>query len=206
MPELDGFQVVRAVRERERAAGGHLPVIALTARSRKEDRERCLAAGMDDFLAKPIQAADLWTAIERVVGVRPPADQPGPDLIDSRVLLAACGGDAVILGRICQTFRTRLPEELAAVQAALWDQDAPRLREAAHRLSGMLAAFSTTAGTVASDLEEQAARGRLEEARPLVERLETLARELLRRTEGLSIEALRRQPKAADEPGRTAGA
>src|SRR5205823_11109693 len=53
MPELDGFQVVQAVRERERSAGGHLPVIALTARSRKEDRDRCLAAGMDDFLAKP---------------------------------------------------------------------------------------------------------------------------------------------------------
>src|SRR6202043_4071403 len=77
MPELDGFQVVRAVRERERTAGGHLPIIALTARSRKEDRERCLAAGMDDFLAKPIQAADLGAAIDRVVGTCPPADQPG---------------------------------------------------------------------------------------------------------------------------------
>src|SRR5260370_2353045 len=58
MPELDGFQVVQAVRECERTAGGHLPVIALTARSRKEDRERCLAAGMDDVLVNPIQAAD----------------------------------------------------------------------------------------------------------------------------------------------------
>src|SRR5262249_20312493 len=54
MPELDGFQVARAVRQQERTTGGHLPVIALTARARKEDRERCLAAGMDDFLAKPI--------------------------------------------------------------------------------------------------------------------------------------------------------
>src|SRR5215831_10757652 len=50
MPELDGFQVAGAVRERERTTGGHLPIIALTARSRQEDRERCLAAGMDDFL------------------------------------------------------------------------------------------------------------------------------------------------------------
>ena len=55
MPELDGFQVVRAVREQEQSTEGHLPVIALTARSRKEDRERCLAAGMDDFLTKPIR-------------------------------------------------------------------------------------------------------------------------------------------------------
>jgi len=75
MPELDGFQVAQAVRERERTTGGHLPIIALTARSRKEDRERCLAAGMDDFLAKPIQAAELWAATERVTGSRPPTDR-----------------------------------------------------------------------------------------------------------------------------------
>ena len=70
MPELDGFQVVRAIRERERTAGGHLPVIALTARSRNEDRERCLAAGMDDFLTKPIRPAELLR------GHRPRAGRP----------------------------------------------------------------------------------------------------------------------------------
>ena len=67
MPELDGFQVARAIRERERATGGHLPVIALTARARPEDRERCLAAGMDDYLSKPVRAAELFATIERVV-------------------------------------------------------------------------------------------------------------------------------------------
>jgi two-component system sensor histidine kinase/response regulator len=59
MADLDGFQVVQAIRERELTAAGHLPVIALTARSRKEDRERCLAAGVDDFLTKPVRPADL---------------------------------------------------------------------------------------------------------------------------------------------------
>src|SRR5262249_38137703 len=92
MPELDGFQVVQAIRQRERSPGGHLPVIALTARARKEDRERCLAAGMDDFLAKPIQAADLWAALDRVVTARHPVGAAGPALLDPRVLLAACGG------------------------------------------------------------------------------------------------------------------
>ncbi|WP_406696320.1 PAS domain S-box protein [Singulisphaera sp. Ch08] len=67
MPELDGFQVARAIRERERAAGGHLPVIALTARARPEDRERCLTAGMDDYLSKPVRAAELFATIDRVV-------------------------------------------------------------------------------------------------------------------------------------------
>ena len=130
---------------------------------------------MDDFLAKPIQAADLWAAIERVAGARPPADRPGPGLLDPRVLLAACGGDAAILEKICQVLRARLPDHLTAVQDALRERDAVRLREAAHKLCGMVAAFSTVAGAVASDLEDQAARGQLEEARPLVEQLEAMA-------------------------------
>ena len=77
MPELDGFQVAQAVRERERTAGGHLPIIALTARSRKEDRRQCLAAGMDDFLTKPVQAADLWAAINRTVRIRDQKSEVG---------------------------------------------------------------------------------------------------------------------------------
>ena len=177
MPELDGFQVVQAIRERERTAGGHLPVIALTARSRKEDRERCLAAGMDDFLTKPVRAADLWAAIDRVVR-RPPAGRASRDRACSTraCCWAVCGGDAGILEKICQAFRARLPDHLAAVQDALRERDAPRLREAAHKLCGMVAAFSTVAGGVASDLEDHAARGQLEEARPLVEQLETMVR------------------------------
>ncbi len=205
MPELDGFQVAQAVRERERRTGGHLPIIALTARSRKEDRERCLAAGMDDFLAKPIQAADLWTAMDRVVVGRPPADRPGPGLLDPPVLLAACGGDAVTLEKICQTFRARLPEHLKAVQDALHDGDAPRLREAAHKLAGMVAAFSTVAGGVASELEDHAAEGRLEDARPLVARLEAVGEVLMRLASGLSLDALRGQAETASKPARTAG-
>ena len=92
MPEIDGFEVIRAIRERERSTGEHLPVIALTARSRPEDRERVLAAGMDDFLPKPIQAAKLFAAIERVLAARAGARPCG--LIDPNVLLGACGGDA----------------------------------------------------------------------------------------------------------------
>jgi signal transduction histidine kinase len=66
MPELDGFGVIGAIRERERAGGARLPVIAVTARSRKEDLERCLAAGMDRFVTKPIRAAELRAAIDEL--------------------------------------------------------------------------------------------------------------------------------------------
>jgi PAS domain S-box-containing protein len=205
MPELDGFQVVRGIRAREEATGGHLPVIALTARARKEDREQCLAAGMDDFLAKPIQAADLWAAIDRVVAVPPPADSQGPGLLDPRVILAACGGDDAILEKIRQAFRARLPDLLKAVQDALRDQDAHRLRESAHKLCGMVSAFSTVAGGAASELEDLADRGQLEEARPLVARLETMTQELMRLADRLSLDSLRGQAGAATESVWTAG-
>jgi two-component system sensor histidine kinase/response regulator len=74
MPEMDGFEVIRMLRAREQLDGGHLPVIALTARARPADRERCLAAGMDDFLPKPINSAALLETLERVSLCRRPAD------------------------------------------------------------------------------------------------------------------------------------
>jgi CheY-like chemotaxis protein len=203
MPEVDGFQVIQAVRARERSVGGHLPVIALTARARQEDRWRCLAAGMDDFLAKPIQAADLWAATERVTGSRPLADPPGPGLLDPRVLLAACGDDPATLEKICQVLRARLPDHLTGVQVALRERDAIRLREAAHKLCNTVTAFSTVVGAVASDLEDQAARGQLEAAGPLVEQLEAIVRELIQQVDGLSIEVLREQAGAAGDRDRT---
>jgi signal transduction histidine kinase/DNA-binding response OmpR family regulator len=204
MPELDGFGVVVAIREREQATGGHLPVIALTARSRKEDRERCLAAGMDDFLTKPVSAAALFAAIDRLVSTHgvshPPQVDAAPrrSLLDPRAVLTVCGDDPEGLRRMCQDFQTYAPARLAEVRDALQDRDAPRLRQAAHKFCALLFAFSTAAGNVASDLEDHAAQGRLEEAQPLVESLGTMTLELMRLVGGLSLEALRRQ---ADLPG-----
>jgi len=204
MPGLDGFRVVGAIRERERAAGGHLPVIALTARSRKEDRERCLAAGMDDFLTKPVSSAALFAAIDRLVPgprVPPPyqadAGESG-SLLDPVAVLTACGDDAEGLRGMCQDFQAYAPAQLAEVSDALRDRNAPRLRRAAHKFCPLLFAFSTVAGNVASDLEDHAAQGQLEEAQPLVERLETMTQELMRLVGGLSLETLRHQAEAGD--------
>ncbi len=199
MPELDGFQVIRGIRERERASGRHLPVIALTARSRKEDRERCLAAGMDDFLSKPVRGTELWAAIDRVLAMQLTAPTLESSLLNPRVLWDVCGGDAGVLNRICGAFQARVPDHLADVRDALRQQDSSRLREAAHKLNGMLAAFSAVAGGVASELEDHAARGQLEIAGPLVDQLEAMARELMTLAGGVSLEALRAQAEAAGE-------
>src|SRR5262249_38763744 len=126
MPELDGIEVIRGVRERERVAGGHLPVIPLTARARKEDRERCLAAGMDDFLTKPIRPADLLAAIDRLMpaeGVSRPVPQVDAGehigLLDPVAVLTACGGDAETLRGMCRAFETYLPVRLTEAGDAL---------------------------------------------------------------------------------------
>jgi two-component system sensor histidine kinase/response regulator len=209
MPELDGFQVVEALRGRERTTGRHLPIIALTARSRSEDRDRCLAAGMDDFLTKPVRPAELFATIDRLLqapGGSHGVSQAGHQdtgarrrLLDPAALLTACGGNAEWLRGMCQDFQTYVPARLAETGEALRDRDAPRLSEAAHKLCALLSAFSTAAGDVASDLEDHAAQGRLEEARPLVEQLEVMARELLGLADGLSLETLRHQADATGD-------
>ena len=147
---------------------------------------------MDDYLSKPVRAAELFATIERVVSARgdsrpdPPEAGDRSGLLDPVVLLAACGGDAEGLRELCEDLRAYAPARIAEVSDALRDRDAPRLREAAHKLCGLLSAFSTAAGDVASDLEEHAARGQLDEARPLGLQLEFMVRKLIRDVDDLS--------------------
>jgi CheY-like chemotaxis protein len=191
MPEMDGFQVAEKLREDERNTGGHLPVIALTARSRKEDREQCLAAGMDDFLAKPIQSEDLWSAIDRLVGEQRSEIQANSDLLTAKVLLSACGGNGDILAKLCHVFQGGLPGYISALQDALRNGEPARLRQTAHKFCGMIGTFSSQAGSLASQIEDLATAARVEECRPLVDRLEQMSQDLLKQLDGITIEKLR---------------
>ena len=67
MPEMDGFEAAAAIREREKSTGGHIPIIAMTAHALKGDQERCLAAGMDAYVSKPIRTSELFGTIERTL-------------------------------------------------------------------------------------------------------------------------------------------
>jgi CheY-like chemotaxis protein len=84
MPEMDGFEATAAIRLREQAIGAHIPIIAMTANAMQEDKERCLTAGMDDYLSKPIKPDLLQAMLERwttVGGKNPPALVPGETFI-----------------------------------------------------------------------------------------------------------------------------
>jgi CheY-like chemotaxis protein len=76
MPDMDGLEATAIIREQERQRGGHLPIIALTAHAMKGDQERCLAAGMDDYISKPINVQTLSTAISRALNDVTPPDFP----------------------------------------------------------------------------------------------------------------------------------
>jgi CheY-like chemotaxis protein len=67
MPDLDGIAATVAIREREILSGGHVPIIAMTAHALKGDEERCMAAGMDGYVTKPIRTVELFAAIDKIL-------------------------------------------------------------------------------------------------------------------------------------------
>jgi len=190
MPGADGFEVIGRVRARERGTGRHLPVIASTARSRREDRERCLNAGMDDFLSKPISSEALWTTVDRLTQ-RTAAGEPSSSVLDARVLLAACGEDAAILTGLCRALREKLPKDLAGARAQLEAGDTKALRETAHRLLGAVSAASSSAGALASELEDRAEQDRLDLAARTLSELDTLVARVVAELQSVTIERLR---------------
>jgi PAS domain S-box-containing protein len=210
MPELDGFQVIERLRRSEQGTGRHLPVIALTARAMKGDRERCLQAGMDDYLAKPIRRTTLYAAIERVVrkdesgrlkDEKAPisaADSSctlhpssvGESPLDAAALLTACDASPVLLRQMVAIFRADAPVHLARVAAALGSRNPAELRESAHKLRGLVSAFSTAAAETALLLEQAGAAGQADELDGVYAALAGMIRELGPMLDDLSIAEL----------------
>jgi PAS domain S-box-containing protein len=195
MPEIDGFQVVRTIREREKTSGNHLRVIALTALSGKRDRERCIEAGMDDFLAKPVRTAEMYAALERVIAVHPIAQPDAPAgisaLIDPAIVLSGCASDAALLADMIQVFEEDAPELLARVEAAVRSSDAEQLRTSAHSLRGLVSSFSTIAAKAAQALEQLGSEGGAGKAAEQYQILNNAVQELRTILPTLTIEKLR---------------
>jgi PAS domain S-box-containing protein len=197
MPQMDGLEVVKIIREREKTSGKHLRVVALTALSGKRDRERCIEAGMDDFLGKPMRAAEVYAALDRLIAVHPIAQPDATTrkstLIAPAIVLSGCAGDAALLADMVQLFEEEAPELLARVEAAVRSSDAGQLRTTAHSLRGLVSSFSTTAANAAQVLEQLGIELRAGEAAEWYQVLNLAVQELRTILPTLTVEKLRAQ-------------
>ena len=199
MPEMDGFEATAAVRDRERAGDRRIPIIAMTAHALREDRQRCLAAGMDDYVSKPIDKRLLeevllrWAprqearakarAMREDLGPAPglgrtDEDPRFPDLEEDR-LEDVCGHDSTLEREVIQLYLESTRETLAGMRAALGAGDAVALRGLAHGLKGGSRTVGAAAlGELAHEVERLAgtadfasAHGALEGAAVAFERV-----------------------------------
>jgi signal transduction histidine kinase/ActR/RegA family two-component response regulator/HPt (histidine-containing phosphotransfer) domain-containing protein len=172
MPDLDGFEAVAELRhgEGQRPGCRRMPVIAMTAHAGRQDRQRCLDAGMDQYVSKPIAAPLLFEAIAAAIGANPlnrlnPDDEssessPGDDhdLFDYTAALDRAGGDEALFDELIELFLRDSELHLAAVRAAVQGGDADRLARASHTLKGSMSIFAARDATSAAARVDELAR------------------------------------------------
>jgi CheY-like chemotaxis protein len=146
MPEMDGFEATAAIREREKSSGTHHIIIAMTAHAMKGDRERCLVAGMDGYVSKPLQPDALYAAVEgpsAAPGTPPPpvATPVEPVALDEAVLREQFGNDPGLLKEIAGIFLANCSAWQAELHSAAEALDATRLQLAAHTVKGAVGHF-----------------------------------------------------------------
>jgi CheY-like chemotaxis protein len=162
MPLVDGFEATRLIRQREAAVQEsaaadppetrHIAIVALTANAMRGDRERCLAAGMDDYLTKPVRKEELKGVLDRWIppsihsqvaragGAEYSADgtdaEPLPVIFDMAATLRNIGGDMALLEELVELFLQRYQAMLESIRAALANKDQEAVEQAAHALKG----------------------------------------------------------------------
>jgi len=193
MPEMDGYDATRAIREDERVRGGRVPIVAMTAAAMQGDRERCLAAGMDDYLAKPLRSAEVRTAVERWVHVDPEAvtaataDRPSvaplppdggshpvldPDVVEQLRDLER-RGDVELLRQLADVFERDVPLKLEAMRAAVATGDGAGVAREAHSLKGSTANVGALEmSRWCAEIEQLAVRGEFDAVVPKAAQIE----------------------------------
>jgi CheY-like chemotaxis protein len=143
MPEMDGLEATRRIRELEEATGGHTTIVAMTAHAMAGDRERCLAAGMDDYVSKPLRKEELFRVLNGAEGeADEDEDETGTTLLYSREeLLSQCDGDEELMRELISIFHDNTPQIVEAIGEAVEKNDAPALAAHAHKLLSSLGAF-----------------------------------------------------------------
>jgi len=143
MPEVDGLEATRLIRLGELSGGHRTPIVAMTAHAMTGDRDRCLAAGMDEYLSKPVHRDDLVALLTRIAGVpngpvNPQVVQVEPPTVafDQGGALARLGGDQEFLAVLTELFRSDGLRMLNELRESLASGDAVGVRQHAHGLKG----------------------------------------------------------------------
>jgi CheY-like chemotaxis protein len=174
---MDGLETTALIRAREQGTGRHLPIVAMTAHAMKGDRERCLEAGMDGYLAKPVQGRELHAAIAAVLGeevIAPPVAERRPgSSFDLEGSLDRLDGDERLLRQMARLFLKESAALLAEIRAAVEGRDADGLVKKAHKLKGSVSNFGAAACVRTTErLEAMARAGHLSGAPALADELE----------------------------------
>jgi signal transduction histidine kinase/DNA-binding response OmpR family regulator/tetratricopeptide (TPR) repeat protein len=144
MPEMDGFEATRAIRQKEDSTGHHIPIVAMTAGAFKDDRERCLNAGMDAYLSKPIRPTALYEVID-AIAVPSDADQdsgPADSIMDWNVALDQIGGSEALLRELMELFVEESGKLMPALRQAIEQPNRAEVRRLAHTIKGAATHFA----------------------------------------------------------------
>ncbi len=161
MPDMNGFEATCAIRAREATAGGHIRIIAMTANAMKGDRERCLEAGMDDYVSKPVRSEELYRAVESATEQDPDSSprpenpqsdvpvnsNPAPSQIFDPTKFIATIGDEALVRELIPIFAEDALPMLASAEQALAESDADALHRAAHSLKGLVGNYAAPEAT-----------------------------------------------------------
>jgi PAS domain S-box-containing protein len=201
MPRMDGYTATHLLRDREwEASAERVPVIAMTASALAEDRERCLAAGMDDYITKPLAVSDLGQALSRWVVSEPAVVEPvDPSSVEVHPVLrrlAELRGDDTpeslsFVGELAASFLERAPALVEALGAAVDQQDATSIEEHAHTLKGAAGNLGASdLAECAAELEELARAGRSADTPRVAARLGPLLGEVSRTLQAADLRQL----------------
>jgi two-component system sensor histidine kinase/response regulator len=175
MPEMDGFEATRKIRKIEEQNGGHIPIIAMTAYATEGDRERCLAAGMDDYVSKPISAVKLFKAIEALIPAEKSVESTDghKDVLPNKDnLVKSFENDRGLFKELVEIFVKDYPQMLETLRTSLKALDAQTFSRTAHSLKGMLRNFQAEAAAdTAFDLEKKGKQGELDGTDQILENL-----------------------------------
>ncbi len=201
MPEMDGYQATRLIRQRETERGRQrrVPIVALTAFALREDSERCRAAGMDGYLVKPLRLDHLRRALDDILERQRGDRSPEPlspscqeAVIDGARTLERVGGDWSLLREIIDLFVADAPQVIRDIERAVAEKDCRALERAAHRLRGGVSNFGARRATEAALGVECAAReGDLAAAAAQVTELKGAVAQVVQALQDLKEETLR---------------